>query len=443
MNILWIEDFGGTLSSGTETLESMFKGLLSFDEWDEDSLNLIKSPQDLENFCKDQKSNHCIYLCRNYFDYVEFKANHAILNEIDLVISDINLENRAHVSLDLDIPEAYADNKTKFHANAGFFIFNDLIYLGFPEKRMCFMTGEKNSLKDFTKKCSEIYMPEVIPFEKTDADYENLRDWIKKQESDYVKLRRGIIEGCNHLKTLSEAKLDFNSFINETDKQISLNDMRDYLGILANFLPLRVPDNKTAFYKLFLRTLAHEWEAAKEVTALAWIMKSTRNWMAHNSNLFDALDEQMVAYLFIINMRLMFNLGNDVLPYEKKLFSLFNKEALSDQEFRPISTNRLMPVSKAYRDLKNLVQDENVKDAFPFGALANNIQESNSSYRNDKALFTKLLYQMFWLNTSKPKVSTGKQRNVLEIQFFNFNYAQEPYLFELARHIYNRSFSQG
>jgi len=240
MNLLWIEDFGGTLSSGTETLESMFKGLLSFDAWDEDSLNLIKSPQDLATFCQLQNSRHRIYLCRNYFDYIEFKANHAILSEIDAVITDINLENRTHVSLDLAIPEAYADNKTKFHANAGFFIFNDLIHLGIPEERMCFMTGEKNSFRGFEEKCSDIYMPKVTAFEKTDADYEKVREWINKQESDYIKLRRGVIKACDFLKSHIEKddqNIQFRDFIKKDNShEIATTDKKLFRYIGAVFL---------------------------------------------------------------------------------------------------------------------------------------------------------------------------------------------------------------
>lgn len=445
MNILWIEDFGGTLSSGTETLESMFKGLLSFDEWDEDSLNLIKSPQDLEKFCKQQNSQHCIYLCRNYFDYVEFKANHAIMNEIDLVISDINLENRAHVSLDLAIPEAYADNKTKFHANAGFFIFNDLIYLGFPEKRMCFMTGEKNSLKDFTKKCSEIYMPEVIPFEKTDADYEKLRDWIKKQESDYVKLRRGIMTACQDLKTLP---VRFNKFIKDPEKQVNSTDMQDYLGVLENFLPLREPDDKAALYKLFIRTLTHEWEAAEpnkstslqELFAFAAIMKVSRNWIAH-SNIFNKVNEQDIAFLFICNMRAMFELSNDLLIYEANLLNLFSK-SLDAIEFNKkigkTQQDRDLPLSKYYIALLEEAGKIYGTKTWEtdFHNVLKNLQKDKAKNKSSD-FFIEKLYQCFWFLTSTGYIYTPK----MEYQFSHFKYGQTNFLLEFSRRIYNRSFS--
>jgi len=213
---------------------------------------------------------------------------------------------------------------------------------------------------------------------------------------------------------------------------------------------LREPDDKATCYKLFLRTLTHEWESTKpeKIKGLAWIMKNTRNWITHNSNLFNALDETMLAYLFIINIRLMFDIDEAVQRYEKILLNLFVENAVSEIDFKIKTTNKLIPFSKAYLELKNLVLDERrdnsqkikVQDGFYFNELANNIQQSKSSFRNDKGLFTKLLYQMFWLTTSNPYVDTGYKRNLLEIKFWDFKYPEKTYLFELARHIYNRSF---
>lgn len=442
MNILWIEDFGG-LQAGKNILNQMFVDLLSFDAWDNDFFSLKTKPSDLNEFCIQQKSLHTIYLCRNYFDYVEFKENNAILNEIDGIIIDVRLDNGEHVDLDKDIPESYTD-KSKFHENGGFYIFNDLIHLGVPAERMCFMTAETSTVKGFENKCTDIYMPKVTVFEKIDADYIKLRDWLTAQQSSYAILRRGIIEACNSLKNLIDAenKLLFNGFIEESEKKISLEDSHNYLDVLANFLPLREPVDKSTLYKLFIRTLTHEWEATepKKIKGLAWIMKSTRNWITHNSALFNEVDEAMVAYLFIMNVRIMFNFDETVQSYEKILLSLFTKEALSVQLFKDKSKNKLIPISEAYCDIKNLALDNHVKDAFLFNTIANNIQESNSPARNNKPLFAKLLYQMFWLINSYPRVDT-KNRKLLEINFSDFYYVEKTYLFELARHIYSRSFS--
>jgi len=407
-----------------------------------------EDPNDAQDFLEEKG----IFLKINLLEALEFINKPNELSKIDYVVLDVDMPLQDEDDIDNEnylssLIEKY-DSKDDLRKIAGYQIYTELVIeLGFPKSHILFCSNHANYFEELKSKFNSANIKYPIspnpdkPFlEKEDKDL--IKQWLDDAHSDYFVLRRGIIEACNHLKTLSDAKLDFNGFINEKGKKVSLDEMHDYLGVLANFLPLREPDNKATFYKLFVRTLAHEWEAAKEVKDLAWIMKSTRNWIAHNSKLFDALDEQTVAYLFIINMRLMFNLGNKVLPYEKKLLALFDKEALSDQEFRTINANSRIPTNKAYRDLKNLVQDERayVNDAFPFGKLANNIQESNSGFRDDKPLFTKLLYQIFWLNTSNPTVSTGKKRNVLEIQFWNFNYAKEPYIFEIARHIYKRSF---
>lgn len=50
MNILWIEDFGGGLNSGVDTLNLMFKDLISFDNWDEDEYSLLSRPNELASF---------------------------------------------------------------------------------------------------------------------------------------------------------------------------------------------------------------------------------------------------------------------------------------------------------------------------------------------------------------------------------------------------------
>lgn len=454
MNILWIEDFGGGLDRGTATLNLMFQDLISFENWDEDELSLLGKPSDLENFFKENSALHCVFLCRQYFDYAAFKANNELARKVDAVIIDIRLDNK--VVFDLPIPNDSPENE-KFHINAGFYIFNDLVHLGFPAEKMCFMTGEKGSFGDFKKQCDDIYIPEVIGFEKSDAEYGKLRQWVKEQESDYAILRRGIIEGCRQLKELKE-KLRFDKFSKDDAKPAFL-DADDYLDVLENFLPLREPSNKAALYKLFIRTLAHEWEESVEpnkidndqtTLAFSWVMKMTRNWMAHNSTaIFKNLAEQDVAYLFICNMRAIFDLGSETKDYEKNLFLLFNKSEESEafKEAELIVKEKRIPLVKHFVSYFNektkRIQVHNI-----LHELQNN--KAKLKAKGDDFFITGL-YHSFWFLTSehddKKDKALENNRNPNQVYIsrhytFNFfDYAQSEFLLKFSSHIYNRSFS--
>ena len=355
MNILWIEDFGGGLDRGTATLNLMFKDLISFDSWDEDELSLLDNPNDLQSFFKENSALHCVFLCRHYFDYIEFKANNELARKIDAVIIDIRLDNS--VDFDLPIPND-SQEKEKFHINAGVYIFNDLVHLGFPAEKMCFMTGEKNSFSGFKKQCNDIYMPEVVGFEKSDAEYGKLRQWIKQQESDYAILRRGIIEGCEFLKSHIEkddGNIQFRDFIkienNQPVIEIPSTDIKNYLDALSQFLEIKQPNDQNIQYRLFLRTLVHEWEEnidanslkekyagdlskIRDIYTFAWLMKMTRNWVSH-AKLLEPLNPQIIAFLFLVNMRAMFKLPKAIQPYENILLrciSLSPPNAINSQE---------------------------------------------------------------------------------------------------------------
>lgn len=444
MNILWIEDFGGGLDTGTQTLNLLFQDLLSFDNWDEDERSLLSSPADLQNYCQDNSALHCIYLCRHYFDYEDFKDNNDLMKKIDLVIIDIRLDNQ--VDFDRGIPISSLD-KNKFHTEAGFYIFNDLVHFEFPVEKMCFMTGETNSLNEFSTKCDQIYMPRVCGFEKSDAGYQKLRCWINNQAIYYCILRRGIIEACEYLK---DKKIRFCQYSADDKKQAEL-DVENYLEILQVFLPLRKPDDTMAMYKLFVRTLAHEWDEAvkpkkldkQQVTlAFSWIMKIARNWSAH-TRVFDRLRAQDVAYLFIINMRAMFDLGGDSALYEKHLFSLFDG-ALETDKFKEVFgtsfRDRKIPLAQKYA----LLIDKYGKnyEANSFHDLLNEFQKKKSG--NDDFLMQGL-YQVFWFLTSYGHVYVDPHRiqdqKYLNYQFAYFNYGAEEYLVEIGRHIYNSSFT--
>ena len=448
---LWIEDFENSPKiTATEVLGGIH---INEQQFSDNKQQLKKNLKSLG-----------IYIELSFQDGLGFIRQN--LSKIDYIILDIDLAAYSkgdEINDDvLALLETFQDYKkpanetedeqlleqecAKLKAMAGYYLYTELVVeLGFPKQHILFCSnhGENSLSTRAAFKTAKIALPTI--YEKADS---RVQTWVKSfYENPYSRLRRGIVEGCQYLKNLPEEKLNFNNLIKNTEKQVNLADMHDYLGVLENFLPLREPSDKASLYKLFIRTLAHEWEAADFIKGEVWIMKCTRNWITHNSTLFNELDEKMLAYLFIINMRVIFSFDEVVQPYEEILLNLFKEDALSIAVFKNQTASQLFPLSKAYLDLKNIVLNErqnknnNVHDGFYFNELANNLQQSNSSLKNDKQLFAKLLYQMFWLTTSNPFISTGNKRNLLEIKFWGFNYAEKPYIFELARHIYSRSFS--
>lgn len=447
MNILWIEDFGGGLDSGTATLNLIFRDLVNFDNWDEDELSLLSKPSSLEYFCKENSALHCVFLCRHYFDYVEFKENNEFSKRIDAVIIDIRLDNKVDFSLPIpsDLPE-----KEKFHINAGFYIFNDLVHLGFPAEKMCFMTGEKNSLSGFKQQCHDIYLPEVIGFEKSDAEYEKLRQWLKEQESDYGMLRRGIIEGCGFLKATikNESNIQFRDFIKTENKQptieIPTTDIINYLDAVSQFLAINQPNDPSATniqYRLFLRTLVHEWEenidpkSLKEkygndlskildIYTFAWLMKMSRNWTSH-ANLLEPLDSWFIAFLFLVNMRAMFKLPRAIQPYEHILLRCITSSPVKDINGQQLSKN----IGHVESDIDGILASLSSNESGHFGKKINEIYRRNTGNPDaEQHDFKIFLLHYFWVNQ--------------KADLRNLTANPDDFLPTLARYVYNASFSE-
>ncbi len=448
---LWVEDFE---NESRVTASNVFGSVLDESLFD-----------DKKQALKRNVKNQGVFIELNFQDGLEFICRE--LDSIDYVILDIDLPaygddgiNNAVLELLINyegyqVQENESEDEllrnkacSELKKIAGFYIYTKLVVeLGFPKEHILFCSNHGENTKTIQEafRTARMALPKI--YQKSDNV---VQQWVKKRYDDpYSRLRRGIIEGCKLAKFLSKESVYFNNFIPKQDS-IQHEDIISYFQILENFLPLREPENKLTLYKLFIRTLSHEWEATdpKKIKELAWIMKNVRNWVSHNSLLFSCIDEKLLAYLFIINLRLMFDFDSRVQPYETILLALFS-DALTEQLFKDKAKNDLLKpdIAKAYLDLKNKVLDEKgkdgvkINDGFYFNELANNIQQSNSPLKDDKHLFSELLYQMFWLTTSYPKVGTSNGNKTLEIKFNDFKYLEKPYIEALARHIYHCSFS--
>jgi len=369
-----------------------------------------------------------------------------------------------------------------FHKKAGFYIYNHLVRKGVPPKSICFLTGEKEAtLEDFEGHCLGSLMPTPEAFEKSDAiGYPKFRTWLDgHQENSYLSLRRAIIEGCEYLKKLvaeDKSVIQFGDFIrpeyNEPSREITSEDMSDYLSSLQQLLPARKPSDaeKKRLFRLFVRSLAHEWEDAASPTnlrrdldskkrstlrALGWIMKNVRNWMSHTA-VIDDLDERNVAFLFFVNMRAMFDLGANTLRYEQQLLSLF--EAKTDSVPPQLDEVKIRDsLLQSYKVIKErIIGSRQARDAIYFNEMINNLVLSGEC--TGKVNFVASLYQLFWhglspakLNNAAPAESRRTGEKTLAI-YFSFdcrcdNYRAAPnqpddYLHQLARTIFQHSFQQ-
>ena len=462
-HFLWVEDFKASETKREENIVSSTVKLVFGSVLDSQELRKVLAEEDV-NDAQDFLAEKGIFLKLNLLEALEFIRDPDKLAKIDFVVLDVDMPlHRDGQNDDQDyLPELIKQYKSEdtLKKIAGYQIYTELVIeLGFPKKHILFCSNHAEYFDELKNKFANANIKPPLssnpdkPF-LTKDDAADIKQWLDDARCDYFVLRRGVIEGCQYVKQLVGDKLYFNEYSNK-NAPVTNEDILNFLEILEKFLPLREPSNKKDLYKLFIRTLSHEWESAntirsdknKKDAVLARVMRNTRHWITHNSALFNDLDEKIVAYLFIVNMRVMFDSGDETIQgYEQILLNLFSEEAISEDEFKIKSENKLIPISKAYLDLNNLVLDEknkriHINDAFYFNELANNIQLSDSLLRNDKQLFTKLLYQMFWLTTSNP-YDDKKNRKLLEIKFWNFNYMEKPYIKEIARHIYKSSFPE-
>ncbi len=452
---LWVEDFE---NSPIVTASNVFGGVLNDDLFVEDKRAIKKSFKD-----------NGVFVELNFQDGFRFIQS-GLDKKIDYVILDIDLpaygadginEHVLQLLTDFENYQAHEDETedeqlqqkacAELKKIAGFYLYTKLVVeLGFPKQHILFCSNHGENTKTIQEafKTAKISLPKI--HQKSDAD---VQQWVKECfENPYSRLRRGIIQACQFLK---DKKLRFDAYGIDSKKPATL-DVENYLAILSDFLPLCEPDEKHSKYKLFVRTLAHEWDEAvrpkklgdnkvdKQVSfAFSWIMKITRNWSAH-SNVFDQISAQDVAFLFIVNMRAMFALGSEPVPYEIYLFSLFDLR-LSENEFKTICgrdyKDRKIPLTQKYASL--LQKYGTNYEAINFHDLLNELQKKQLG-KND--FLIEGLYQVFWFLTSYGRVYIDphkiQEQKYLNYQFEYFNYFDEAYLADIGRHIYSRSFGR-
>ncbi len=203
-----------------------------------------------------------------------------------------------------------------------------------------------------------------------------------------------------------------------------------------------------------IEKLIGKWDsdASQQVRGIELIsfIKTVRNLSAHE-NVFDNSDEQLTAFLFLINMRAMFALPENIQNYEKKLLQLF-KNPMSPDEFKNKFANQEIPLRETYSKVRECVIQNPFGDRIFFEEILRQLSERNeldNLMQNKLPDIKHLLFQMFWHCFFKPRASSNiylpDNPSFINISYsFNkHNYCFEnenSFLFQVARHIYNESF---
>jgi hypothetical protein len=386
---LWVEDFGNLTIEATT--KSIFGEILRDQQIPENKYRLKK-------FLK----NNGVLLKLDFLEALDFIRNPEQLPLIDCIILEVWLPVPAATNHDYlrTILQRYDDADeqtaiTQLEKTAGYQLYVELVMeLGFPKEHILFCSNHAEEL-GYIRKAFENAKIELKPIlTKGKEDRLKVQAWVKeRRENHYAVLRRGIIEGCQRISSLIQNHpefLQFGEFLIDSNGEVTVKDMQEYLETLQNLLPLREPQDKQRFYKLLVRTLTHEWDAADPKLQIdeqvnftfGWIMKNARNWSTHTTVL-DDLAAQDVAFLFLVAMRAMFKLGSAPQAYEETyLLTLF--EETPDLE--------KIPLAATYSQAKRLLlKKERAADALYFNTMLNNMVNNNIDYDYVTALF-----QMFW-----------------------------------------------
>ncbi len=282
-----------------------------------------------------------------------------------------------------------------------------------------------------------------------------LSDWLEAHErNEYLVLRRGIIEGCGFLKEHinDDNFIRFSSFVKGTKEkkpviEIPSDDIKNYLDTVEQFLPLRQPKVINDTYRLFLRTLVHEWEESIDpqnakkygidIHTYAWLSKQTRNWVSH-AKLLEPLNSEIIAFLFLANMRAMFKLFPEVQGYEHILL-----KCITNTPAAVIDDDNLDNHIKAFNF--NVDQILFTLDI----PLTKERKDKNGSAEPRPKYFSEKINDVYKNNTGKSKQHNYK-RFLFQYFFVNQQYCpsnltanSDDFLPTLARHIYSYSFLEG
>jgi hypothetical protein len=451
---LWVEDFNTAVVA---TAKAVLGGII-----EEQILAGQSTKYRLQRFLKEKE--HGVVLQLDFTSAMRFIRNQEQFAQIDYVLLDINLPVQEDDDEPLDdlaeILKHYKD-VTELQEQAGYQLYIELVvHQGFPKEKILFCSDHGKELASITKAFDDAKIPLAHPiYEKTKT--KEIQGWLAERctpRTDYDILRKGVSEGCRSALALIEKdtqNIQFGEFIKGADAADLQPEMRDYLKTLQSLLPAREPSDKK--YKLFIRTLTHEWEDKAEpdnVKKDRWkytcgqIMKCARNWTTH-TNQFNNLTEEQLAFFFLIAMRAMFKLPEQTQNYELLLLQLYQGGNLPDKttiaQFLSASYAATLNTYAKVLGGKGKLEPVNM-DKINFISLLKTMQWHDKENKENFNYIRGLL-QIFWHGLSpitlrKPQYhqDSAKLHFECEYSFDLHDYGRsqpDSFIYALARAIYH------
>jgi len=444
---LWVEDFENEVKP---TLAAVCGHLLQ--EIPENKFRAKKTLKEVN-----------IFLELTFTSALQFIRNPENLVQIDYVLLDIDLELGETDQLEdfSNIVQRFV-NESELKRLAGYELYLQLVINhNFPKEKILFCSDHGNQLKTINQAFKDAKMPLPILYNK--GENNNIKQWFIQRKEPliaYEILRKGIFEGCQTaLSTIQQdvKNIQFCEFIQNAKPIEMLPIMQDYLKVLQGLLQIKEPSafEKYAKFKLFMRTLAHEWEDKVEPHqqknhkikhTFAQITKCVRNWSAH-TQYFDKLNEFEIAFFFMIAMRAMFKFPDEIQSYEILLLKLFpNPENLlpDDQIITTKLSDSFDTLLDAYIKVcsnKNKAVKLNQLDYI-------HIIKEMEYHEKDTSSFNYLqgLFEMFWhglspINLAKPLYKRNEEINLTFSYLFDLHdyhrLQTDHFLHYFARHFYN------
>jgi len=279
-----------------------------------------------------------------------------------------------------------------FLKEAGFHLYIELIESGFPKDRIAFISANMDTVVKFSTIFGQARMLIPRSFESSEVsqagmadpmgspfvevtDKSNLKTWLSDRDSDYVNLRRGIIDACNELRT-GESIASRNLNQDLTDSENFIQDVEDNLTELCTMLPIVEPIDKDSLLYRVARVIVHDWDMYRERCVktvddkrprrikpkYGLVLKTARNILAHEKKgLPLTVKEQDLAFLFILHIRMIFKkIPDKYTKIEMKLLNLF--ENTDELDYKAVNLGikfTYYTAHKANYYLKSTIQCKN------------------------------------------------------------------------------------